>query len=1108
MNTKTIKGKTLGIILSLALVLSLAAVALPATPVYAATNYYVDGTLGTDDGSHGTSAGAGAFKTIQYAIDDARVVATDTIIVAAGIYTGDLIINKDITLRSASGKASTTIQLVDGVGIDIQAAGAGCTIGGALNTGFTITPHATATTFGIQLTNAPSGVLISYNTISTVGTASMGISVGDAGATSLTVSNNTFTAEVGDGSIWGPLLVGVTVSNNTFTSSGSATGYAVQFSGVTGTSTISGNTISGYSQGVSIFHGEGTSGLTISGNTISGCTNGIRLGEYKATAGPDGDMTTVTVTGNTLSTNTIGLRVNDGAHVLATYFIIQYNKFTGNTTYGLKNEHGTHDVTAERNWWNSNTGPTHTSNPGGTGDSVSDKVDFTPWLQVVAVTDPAGGACIKGGTSYLVQWTAYSVPSANAAFSVYNGTTWVAAESQGGTFNGAYSTAVSMPAVNSSNCKVKVTISGGGGATYYAESGVFRTDSTAPTVALGAIASCLKGGNTVNLTFSVGDTGSTSLDFVIQYSTTGGTPEGSWTNILPVASFSEAPGTKTKSWTVPSVTSNNCKWRVTATDCAGNPTTTTSSGAFTIDSTAPTAVAVIQPNGGETLTAGGTYSIQWNAIDTPPGNLNYTLKYDTAGGGGGYPNTIAGPFSGAQGTYTYTWAVPGVDSITCRVRVIAEDCATNSTSDDSHADFTIQDTTAPTVTVTSPNGGESWAAGSTQTVSWTANDNVPGNLNIKIYYTFDYPTEQCIWEEPPGGISPQAQGAGSYTTWTVPTPLTNKTTCRVKVEATDAASNVGSDCSDGNFTIAICFLPPTVTLTSPNGGESWQGGTCKTITWTASEPADSTYTLTYVLKYSTNGGSSYPNTIATLSNRDQDSQSFCWAVPTTADTDYRVKVEVTGCGGMASAASTNFAVTTADTNVISETMTLKQGWNLISLELMPTCCPSTNTSCCTGCSYPIEGVMADALSRVYGVYYYTGGASGTWQMWSPGAPSSLTTMTDGKTYWVYVTAGADIPFTYQGRKGPGGGGTPYAAQYTYPAGWNMVGFKSTINQRVQDYLGGTCGTTYDVPLWNWDAASQEWVLPTSRPDCTDDMTPGSGYWVEFNSAHTVDAGGY
>ncbi len=37
-------------------------------------------------------------------------------------------------------------------------------------------------------------------------------------------------------------------------------------------------------------------------------------------------------------------------------------------------------VDAKNNWWGDVTGPTHSSNPSGTGDAISDNVDYEPWL--------------------------------------------------------------------------------------------------------------------------------------------------------------------------------------------------------------------------------------------------------------------------------------------------------------------------------------------------------------------------------------------------------------------------------------------------------------------------------------------------------------------------------------------------------------------------------------------------------------------------------------------------------------------------------------------------------------------------------------------------------
>ena len=58
---------------------------------------------------------------------------------------------------------------------------------------------------------------------------------------------------------------------------------------------------------------------------------------------------------------------------------ISNSAITGNQTYGIYNN-AANTVLAQNNWWGSATGPKHATNPLGTGDKVTDKVNFTPWL--------------------------------------------------------------------------------------------------------------------------------------------------------------------------------------------------------------------------------------------------------------------------------------------------------------------------------------------------------------------------------------------------------------------------------------------------------------------------------------------------------------------------------------------------------------------------------------------------------------------------------------------------------------------------------------------------------------------------------------------------------
>ena len=91
---------------------------------------------------------------------------------------------------------------------------------------------------------------------------------------------------------------------------------------------------------------------------------------------------------------------------------------------------------------------------------------------------------------------------------------------------------------------------------------------------------------------------------------------------------------------------------------------------------------------------------------------------------------------------------------------------------------------AASVTVTSPNGGESWAGGSAHSVTWTSS----GVTSVKLEYTLDGTTWSTI-------VASTAASAGSYA-WTVP----NSATTAAKVRVTDTGS-AATDASNAAFTI-------------------------------------------------------------------------------------------------------------------------------------------------------------------------------------------------------------------------------------------------------------------------------------------------------------------
>jgi len=102
---------------------------------------------------------------------------------------------------------------------------------------------------------------------------------------------------------------------------------------------------------------------TIDNNDVSGFESGIEVIMCDSGCGT-GVFSSVSATGNCLYDNDYGVRSNDS----------------------------TITVDAEGNWWGDDSGPYHpTLNPTGTGDEVSDYVDFDPW-----VTGGCGSSTVTG----------------------------------------------------------------------------------------------------------------------------------------------------------------------------------------------------------------------------------------------------------------------------------------------------------------------------------------------------------------------------------------------------------------------------------------------------------------------------------------------------------------------------------------------------------------------------------------------------------------------------------------------------------------------------------------------------------------------------------------
>jgi len=321
------------------------------------------------------------------------------------------------------------------------------------------------------------------------------------------------------------------------------------------------------------------------------------------------------------------------------------------------------------------------------------------------------------------------------------------------------------------------------------------------------------------------------------------------------------------SWQVDVDPTTEARIKVIAYDAASNSGEDESDADFTVaDGTDPD-VTVIQPNGGETWHIDSFFDIMWTATDNiGVTSVDILLSTD---GGATYPHTIA---TGETNDGVYSWLVDVASTPDARVKVIAYDAAMNSGEDVSDADFTIMDEEPPVVTVTAPDGGETWYVDSFFDITWTATDNFEVT-SIDIALSTDGGATY------PHTIATGEANDGVYT-WQVDATPTAQ--ARVKVIAYDGM-NSGEDVSDADFSI-VDGEAPQVTVTQPDGGETWYVDGFFVINWTAT---DNVGVTSIDILLSTDGGATYPHTIATGEANDG---AYTWQVPATPTTQARIKV--------------------------------------------------------------------------------------------------------------------------------------------------------------------------------------------------------------------------
>ncbi|RMD48975.1 MAG: hypothetical protein D6830_05790, partial [Ignavibacteria bacterium] len=459
-------------------------------------------------------------------------------------------------------------------------------------------------------------------------------------------------------------------------------------------------------------------------------------------------------------------------------------------------------------------------------NNTSKSGEDLPQAKTITLLSPNGGETWKLGSTHTIRWSSTEVQFVRIDLSTNAGTNWTNIIASTPASVGQYDWTLSSNLYNpTTEARIRV---------YDVTNGTIIDQSVANFTISQLDVNSPTAANKLQVfdNYSISWTASSDINTIkIEYTTDGGII---WNNI----SASEAATASPFTWNVPDAPSSTVQIRLTDLN---NSVNVAYSDTFSIAS-----LTLTSPNGGEDWFSGETHAITWNSTNV----TNVKIEYSSDNGLTW--NTIENAYDAAGGTYA--WTVPYTPSNEVYVRL--SDASYSNVDDVADNKFTIS-----SLRVDSPNGGEGWTIGSSQTITWTSN--ITDNVKIELSTDSGVSFSNVLVASVPG-----TDGSSTITVPDVGTIFG-----RIKISSLTDPNKF--DISDADFSIG------KITLTSPAGGENWQASTIHNITWTSSGVA------VVAIEYTTDGTTWNTITPATSASTG----SYSWSIPASLSGN-SVKVRV------------------------------------------------------------------------------------------------------------------------------------------------------------------------------------------------------------------------
>ena len=352
--------------------------------------------------------------------------------------------------------------------------------------------------------------------------------------------------------------------------------------------------------------------------------------------------------------------------------------------------------------------------------------------------------------------------------------------------------------------------------------------------------------------------------------------KGGFLNRVIVAS---TPNDGTHPWPILAAQASGTDYKVRITSTTNPAYNDTSDNSFTI---LTPSITVVTPNGGENWTRGTTKIINWSSNESPGTYVRIELLKP------GKPNQLI--VSATLNDGSHPWLIPSAQAPGSDYRVKITSTINVSNNDISDNYFTIP---APSFTVVSPDGGENWTRGKTQTIRWNSTENPRSYVKIELLKP-GKPNQLIISATLNDGSHP----------WLIPAAQSPGSDYKVKITSTINVSN--NDISDNYFTIPV----PSFKVVSPNGGENLIRGTTQTIRWNSTE-SPGTYVKIELLK------PGKPNQLIVSATLNDGLHP--WFIPSAQapGSDYKVKITSTINVSNSDISDGNFTIPVPSFTVVS-----------------------------------------------------------------------------------------------------------------------------------------------------------------------------------------------